>query len=215
MYKGVLFDLDGTLIDTNELIIRSYLHTLKSQLNVHATRQEIVQYFGEPLKITLGRYCSPRQLPDVVKCYRKYNIENHDALTKVFPHVPETLEFLSQKEGFKIAVVTSKMRDTAIKGLRLFGLLDYVDILIGFEDTEEHKPKAAPVIKALNKLGLKPEDALMVGDSPNDIRSAHDAGVPCAVVEYSIIEKSLLAECKPEYWLKTIKDVLKLVRKAY
>ena len=211
MIKGILLDLDGTLIDTNELVIRSYSHTLKSVLNLEISRDEIISYFGEPLKITLGRYCTQEQLSDVVKFYRKFNIDNHDILVKGFPQVQQTLEILKSK-GLKIAVVTSKMRDTTLKGLNLCSLQDYIDIIIAFEDTDEHKPTAAPVIKALEKLELKPEEVLMVGDSPNDIESAHQAGVRCAIVEYSLIKRAELEKFQPDFWLKTLMDINDLIK---
>lgn len=211
MIKGILFDLDGTLINTNELIIKSYQHTLKSFLNLDVSREEIIRYFGEPLKITLGRYCTQEQLPRLVECYRKFNIENHDRLTKCFPNVNQTLRFLKSK-GLKLAVVTSKMRDTALRGLALCELTDYFDIVIAFEDTELHKPTGAPVIKALQELGLRPDEVLMVGDSPNDIQAAHNAGVRCVTVGYSAIDKHILKQFQPEYWIENFEELSDLIK---
>lgn len=214
MIKGILFDLDGTLINTNELIINSYQHTLKSLLNLDVSGEEIIQYFGEPLKITLGRYCTQEQLSRLVEYYRKYNIENHDRLTKCFPNVYATLRTLKSK-GLKLAVVTSKMRDTALRGLSLCQLTDFFDIVITYEDTEEHKPTAAPILKALNELRLKSNEVLMVGDSPNDIQSAHNAGIKCVIVEYSVIDKDILTKYRPDYWIQNFKEIPCLICKAF
>jgi pyrophosphatase PpaX len=210
MVKGILFDLDGTLIDTNELIISSYRYTLKSQLRLEVSREEIIGYFGEPLMITLGRYCSAEQLPQLVKCYREYNLARHDTLTKSFPGVREALQLLKSR-GLLIAVVTSKMRDTAQKGLALLNLLEHIDVLVGFEDTAKHKPDPGPVQKALEYLALDPSQVLMVGDSPYDVRSAHGAGVRCGVVEYSIFERGQLEKEKPDFWLTTLLDLPKYI----
>ena len=207
MVKGILFDLDGTLIDTNELIISSYQYTLKSQLGLEVSREEIIGYFGEPLIITLGRYCSKEQLPQLVKCYREYNLAQHDTLVKSFPGVRETLEELLKSRELQIAVVTSKMRDTALRGLALLNLLEYINVLVGYENTTMHKPDPGPVQKALEYLAIEPSEVVMVGDSPYDVRSAHGAGVRCGVVEYSIFERVQLEKEKPDFWLATLLEL--------
>lgn len=212
MIKGILFDLDGTLIDTNELIITTYIHTLKDQLGLDISREAIISHFGEPLKHTLRRYCTEEELPQLFQCYRSYNLEQHDLLTKGFPGVFETMQALKEK-GYKIAVVTSKMRDTAQRGLELFDLAQFVDGLVGFEDTEEHKPLAGPVLKGLEVLNLLPEEALMIGDSPYDLGSAHNAGVKCGIVKYTIFPPETFKEAKPDFWLNDLTDLLEYLER--
>jgi pyrophosphatase PpaX len=207
MIKGVLFDLDGTLINTNELIVSSYMHTFKNQLGLDVSRNKIISYFGEPLKYTLNRFCSEDQLPRLVDCYRKYNIENHDNLTKSFPGVYQALEILKKELNLSIAVVTSKMRDTAERGLNLFNLYQFIDVLVGFEDTVEHKPKPGPVFKALEILKIEANEVLMVGDSPFDVLCAHNANVCCGIVKYSIFDVEALEKTKPDFWISNLLDL--------
>ncbi|MGI6097372.1 MAG: pyrophosphatase PpaX [Dethiobacteria bacterium] len=210
MIKAVLFDLDGTLIDTYELIIESYNNTFKKYLGFEVPREELIGFIGEPLMKTMARYAEGEQLKTLVKAYRDFNIKNHDRLAKPFPGVDKGLAEL-KKAGYKLIVVTSKMRDTAYQGLELFKLTSFFEDLVGFEDTKEHKPGPAPVLKALDILGVSPEEALMIGDSTYDLYAAHGAGVVCGIVSYSIYPPQVWEAKSPDFWLESIDKLLPLI----
>jgi pyrophosphatase PpaX len=211
MIKAILFDLDGTLIDTNNLIIQSFKHTYKKHLNIDVPESEIVMYFGEPLIDTLARY-DKENAHILIQTYRAYNEGIHDELTLEIKGVKETLSEL-RALGVKVAIVTSKRRALAERGLKLFNLQEFMEIIITPEDTAKHKPDAEPVLKACQLLGIKPEEALMVGDSHFDILCGKNAGAKTCLVNYTILPiENIMKHC-PDYSVDEIKDVLEIVRK--
>ena len=210
MYQAILFDLDGTLLNTNALIIHTFQYTLEKHLGIRAKPEELTPYFGEPLRVTLSRF-APKNVDELVATYRAYNALKHDELTTLFPHVQETLSQL-HKMGIKLGVVTSKFKPSALKGLELFRLTSYFEVIIGLDDTPEHKPHPAPIEKALQELKVKASQTLMVGDSPMDLRCARNAGVDSALVSYSLLPPEVLAAEKPTYVLKDLRDLITILQ---
>jgi pyrophosphatase PpaX len=207
--KAILFDLDGTLINTNELIVETFQYTYKTILNLDVPREEIVQYFGEPLIDTLAKYDS-QKVETLLKTYRDYNFKRHDEIVTIFPGVKETLIQLKDK-GYLLAIVTSKKNNAAQKGLDLFELSPLFDCLVGCDDTEKHKPNPDPILKALDNLNLEPQEALMVGDSPYDLLCGKNAGTFTAVVKYTEHSLERLISLKPDLVLDQIQDLLEFL----
>lgn len=203
--QGILFDLDGTLLNTNELVVKSFQHTLKRELNLDVAEDRLYQYFGEPLRDTLGRFAADR-VEELVQVYREFNIANHDRLVTPFPGVEETVKQLSA-QGLKLAVVTSKIKKTAMMGLKLCGLEDYFQVVIALEDTEHHKPHPEPILKALEILELEKNQVIMVGDSTYDIRCAKNAGIRCAAVSWTTLPQQIIQQEGPDY---LVKDMMEL-----
>jgi pyrophosphatase PpaX len=211
LIKAVLFDLDGTLIDTNDLIIQSFKHTYRKHLNIDVPDSEIVMHFGEPLLATLARY-DEANADILIQTYRAHNEADHDELTKEILGVKETLRELKTL-GIKIGVVTSKRRELAIRGLELFNLHELMEVIITPEDTVKHKPEAEPVLKACELLKILPKEALMVGDSHYDILCGKNAGSKSCLVKYTALPVDKIMKHNPEYAVEEIKDILKIVRK--
>jgi len=182
-YKYVLFDLDGTLINTNKLIIESFRHTYKTGLGLEVSDEEILRYFGEPLIKTLGRY-SEEKADELFRIYIDYNESRHNDTVTIFDGVKELLEDL-ERQGRIVALVTSKRSKVALMGLDLFDIRKHFKAFVTLEDTELHKPNPAPALKALELLGARPEEAIMVGDSVFDIHCAHGAGIKAVLVKWS------------------------------
>lgn len=204
--RSVLFDLDGTLIDTNRLVIESFQYTLKRHLGREVPVTEIVSTFGQPLIEGLRRF-SPEKAEEMLQTYRSYNEARHDATTTLVPGVCETLSAL-KKAGLSLAVVTSKRRVLAMRGLRLFNLEDYMEAIVTLEDTVRHKPEPDPVLKALALLRVNPDEALMVGDSPLDLASARAAGTYTAAALWSALPRDILLAEKPDFVLTKITELL-------
>ncbi|MFZ5943074.1 MAG: pyrophosphatase PpaX [Bacillota bacterium] len=208
--KGILFDLDGTLINTNDLIVETFQYTYKKILDLDVCRDDITCRFGEPLVDTLAQYC-PEKVDLLLKTYRDYNFAKHDDLTTIFPGSKETVIEL-KKRGYSLAVVTSKKNIGAHQGLNLFGLTPYIDCFIGYDDTTSHKPNPEPALKALEGLRIAPQEALMVGDSPYDILCGKNAGTYTAVVKYTEHSLEKLMELKPDYVLNELGDLLSILK---
>lgn len=211
-YQTILFDLDGTLIDTNDLIMTSFLYTLNLYYPGKYTIEDLIPHMGEPLYDQMVLF-GPERPDELVQVYREHNERVHDELVKEFPGVHETLERLAEK-GLKMGVVTSKLRRTAEMGLRLFGFDKYMDSFVCYQDTKQHKPDPAPLLLAMNELGAKPEDTLMVGDSQYDILAAHNTGVDSAGVAWSWKGADFLQSYSPTYMLNDMKDLIAIVEKS-
>jgi pyrophosphatase PpaX len=205
----ILFDLDGTLIDTNELIISTYLHTLEKYFPGKYTREDVLPFLGPTLHDVFGKM-DPDRVEEMVLDYRTYNIANHDALVKEFVGVMETIETLKEK-GYKLAIVTTKREDVAFKGLRLMKLDPFFDVMIAYDHVNKVKPDPEPIFLALEKLGSKPEEALMVGDNFHDVLAGKNAGTKTAGVAWSIKGREYLAKYEPDYMLENMTDLLSIL----
>lgn len=212
--RCVLFDLDGTLIDTNGLIIRSFQHTLRCELGLEISPEQITPFFGEPLAQTLARFAPPERVEQAVATYRAFNRQQHDQLSRPIPGMVETLRFL-QALGIKLGVTTSKQTATAWRGLRLFGLHRYVSAVVGMDQCQQHKPHPEPVLRTLAGLGEEPgPDCLMVGDSPFDVAAGRAAGLTTVAVRWSALPPDQLAASQPDCWVETPADLMALCREG-
>lgn len=185
MINTVLFDFDGTLVNTNDVIIASWQHTYMYYLGREESLEKITACFGEPLLLTMEREfpeVDPRESAEV---YRNFQKENADELVKIFPGIKELLESL-KTDGFRMGVVTSRTRESAQRYMDMFGIGDYFEEMVSCDDTEIHKPNPEPILLCLKKMGITAEEALMMGDSPFDIKCANNAGVKSVLVGWRI-----------------------------
>lgn len=204
----ILFDLDGTLIDTNDLINESFYHTFK-QFGLEFTHEEIVSFNGPPLQETFEKIDLDKA-EAMITTYREHNLAHHDSYVKAFPHVKETLEEL-KKHGLQLGIVTTKMRKTAIRGMKLTGIYDYFNTIIALDDITHAKPHPEPVLRAMENLNAEANTTLMVGDNTHDIESGQHAGVFTAGVAWSLKGEEVLNQCKPTYMLQDMKDLLEII----
>lgn len=204
--KIALFDLDGTLLNTNDLIIETFKYTLKKHLDLDIASEDLIPYMGEPLGKTLNSFCQ-REASNMLQTYRSYNSEKHDDLTTLFPEVRETLSTL-REYGFKIGLVTSKQTAMAIHGLKLFGLYNYFHCIVGSGDTIEHKPHPEPILKAITSIDENYQLAFMVGDTPYDILAARAAGIIPVGVKWSLRLQEL-TDLKPYLIIDDLRDLIK------
>ena len=205
MIKGVIFDLDGTLLNTNELIYKSFEYMFKEVLNLELHKEEITLLYGKPLEVSLQKYTKDNDLiKKMINVYREFNIYHHDSMCNTFKDIPEMLKTL-KKNKIKCAVVTSKKKDMAMKGLIIS------DVVITPEDTEKYKPEAEPALKACEILNLKPEEVMMVGDSPYDLLCGKNAGCLTCGVEYTEISLDELKKVNPDYMIKEPLELLEII----
>ncbi len=209
-YSVILFDLDGTLLDTSELIFTSFKHTFERFCPGKYSREVVIPYFGEPLEETMKRF-NPGQAKAMVETYRKYNLLYHDQLIRIFPEVQEVLAKLYEA-GIKLGVVTNKQRKTAEMGLNHFNLGKYMETMVCYGEAERPKPAAAPILKALKQLNATPDQALMVGDSRFDLLAAREAEVSSVFVKWSIHTLDSIKEFSPTYVIERMSDLLSLVQ---
>ncbi|RHW38918.1 pyrophosphatase PpaX [Neobacillus notoginsengisoli] len=205
----VLFDLDGTLIDTNDLIINSFLHTLNRYYPNQYTREDVLPFLGPTLAETFGKL-NPENIEEMIQIYRTYNIANHDMLVKEFTGVFETVRTLKES-GYKLGIVTTKMHDVVLKGLKLSNLEQFFDVIVALDHVKNPKPDPEPVLLALEQLGSKPETAIMVGDNYHDILGGRNAGTKTAAVAWSVKGRDFLEQFEPDFMLENMADILDIV----
>ena len=207
---AVLFDLDGTLVDSIALLLASMRHTFQGR-----TRQpsdaEWIEGIGTPLPKQLTPYVeSDEDRERLVNRYRTFQYENHDRLMARYEGVIDTLALLYQR-GHPMAIVTSKGNAMMDRGLKFIGADDYIEVAIGYDSVHIHKPDPYPVKAALEKLEYAPHEAVFVGDSPHDINSGNAAGVITIAALWGFFTRSQLEPHKPTYFLDEIKHLPSLI----
>lgn len=205
----ILFDLDGTLIDTNDLIIQSFLHTLGKYYPNQYKREDVLPFIGPSLKETFGGIDAER-VEEMIKVYREFNLAKHDELVEEYDGVKETVAILKEK-GYKLGIVTTKRLDVVKKGLDLTGLAPFFEVIVAFDHVSKLKPDAEPLLKALEQLGSTPEEAIMVGDNFHDILGGKNAGTKTAGVAWTAKGRDYLEQFEPDYMLENMRDLLPIV----
>ena len=212
MIDTILFDFDGTLMDTTDVIVGSWQHTFVTLTGKEGELDRIYKTFGEILEESMAKMFPDNDLNEAVEIYRSYHRDNFGDRIKVFPGMKQLLAELKAK-GVKTAVVTSRAKITAVEGLEHYGLSEYLDALVTCDDTDKHKPDPEPVNIALKKLSSKPENTLMIGDSKFDIMCARNAGVKSVLVGWQIAltPEEINGESGPDYMIEKASDILRFV----
>ncbi|MEO6708201.1 MAG: HAD-IA family hydrolase [Planctomycetota bacterium] len=210
MSDVVLFDLDGTLIDSIELIERSYRHVLSTHPSRAFDRDEWLGGLGRPLKWQFEQWTAdPLEVQRMIATYRAHNNLHHDAMVKPYPGAVEAVESLKRR-GVLLGVVTSKMKAGALRGLACAGFDGLFEVVIGCDDVREPKPAPEPALLALERLGAKESRAFMVGDSPHDIRCGQQAGTRTAAALWGPFSRKLFAQDEPDLWLEHPREIAQL-----
>lgn len=206
----LLFDFDGTLLDTNELIIRTFEHVLGKHYPGKYGRKEILPFLGPTLDETFG-LIDPKKAEQLIGEYREWNIANHDELAKEFDGVSETLRLL-KAEGYKIAIVSTKKNHMVWKGIELLDVDDVFDEVIGLDDVLKPKPDPEPILLALERLDADRNEALMIGDNYHDIVGGKNAGVRTVGVAWTAKGEDFLQKYNPDYMLQHISDIIPIAK---
>ena len=212
-WRGVFFDLDGTLADTVELILMSYRHTMRRHLGEAPPDERWLATIGTPLALQLGDFArSEGERLAMLDTYVAFQRGVHDDMARPFPGALEALSEL-RRRGVRLAIVTSKARGIARRTMEGWGLGDAVDLVVAGDDVVRGKPDPEPVLSALETLGLEelPEEVVFVGDSPFDLRSGRAAGTRTAAVAWGPHERQVLEAEEPDYFLDELEDVLRIV----
>jgi len=193
----LLFDLDGTLLDTNPLIIASFRHTLGYYFPNETYRDEDIFPFIGPTLEKSFKALNESEWKEMQAFYRSFNIAMHDQLVAEYPGVIEGLYRLHAK-GYKMGIVTSKGRPVVEQGLRLFNIDHLFDVVITADDVVHEKPHAEPVERALRALESTEDRAVMVGDNDTDIFSGKNAGTKTVAVGWALKGRAFLEALEPD-----------------
>jgi pyrophosphatase PpaX len=211
LLSTLLFDLDGTLIDSIDLILQSYRHTIRAHRGVEPPDEVWMAGLGTPLWVQFREWTDDdTEIKAMVQTYRDYNLAHHDELVRPYDGVVEEVRRL-RAGGKALGLVTSKLRGGALRGLRLVGLEDSFDVVIGSDDVTHPKPHPEPVLTALDRMHAKAEGAVFIGDSRHDMESGRAAGVKTAAALWGPFDRRHLEDLRPDYWLEQPADLSRLL----
>ncbi len=210
---ALLFDLDGTLIDSIELLLTCMEHAFTGR-SPAPSRAAWTAGIGTPLRTQLAEWCDDdAAVEELVGKYRDFQDLHLERLTSPYPGV---LDFFAwaRGEGHATGLVTSKGRGMTARSLEHVGLADSFDTIVTYEDTERHKPGPEPVQLALDRLGLPASRAIFLGDSTHDMHSGRAAGVRTAAALWGPFSREELAPAEPTWWLHSIDELRPIVASA-
>lgn len=212
----IIFDFDGTLACTNDIIVESWQATFEHYLGYVPERRKIEAMFGETIRYTIATNFPNETFDDVCGYYRAYQNAHSDGKVYVFDGIRELLDELHAR-GYKVGVATSRTGNSFWSYMKELGMEDDITVVVAAEDVSKHKPDPESVIVALEKLGGsadRPEEAIMIGDTKFDIGSAMNAGVDSVLVGWShyVDEEDMKAAgYEPTYRIAKPLDLLELI----
>ena len=209
-YPVVLFDLDGTVVDSGPIILASMRHATREVLGTEHTDDELMQAVGGPgLEAQLSVF-GPDDVDELVRVYRAHNEPLHDTL-EAFAGMEEVLVRL-QAEGRRLGVVTAKRRSTVELAFASVPLGHLFETVVGGDETEKHKPDPEPLLLAAERMGVDPSQTAYVGDSPFDVGAAKAAGMYAIAVTWGRIhDRSRLEQAEPDAIVDSPEELLEHV----
>ena len=216
MLKTIIFDFDGTIGNTQQIILRSMQATIKELGLPERTDSQCAAMIGLPLT-----QCFTNLYPDFTETvvdeekgalcaatYRRLFDEfNEPGAVPLFPHVPETIKELHQK-GIELTIASSRSHQTLDAYVRDLQLGEYIQYILGVEDVEDAKPGPGPVLKTLKDFGRLPEECIVVGDTKYDIQMAHNAGVKAVGVTYGNGSRKEMEEENTEWIIDDFAEMI-------
>jgi len=197
-YKCIIFDMDGTLTQTNQLIYDAFNHIAEKYLQKRLTPQEIVAYFGPPERGAVEKMIGSEHIDEAMAEYYAFYNDKHSALASLYPGIIDILKFLHSKDVL-VALFTGKGRTTTDITLEQFEIERYFDITITGDDVGEFKPSGDGIRRILSRFGLAPNEVLMVGDAVADVLAAREVGSDIASVVWDSYGKHDVLKLNADY----------------
>lgn len=208
----VIFDLDGTLTRTNELIFASFNHVAQKYLGKTLTNEEIIGLFGPPeergMSVLVGSDAAAPAMEDLCDYYKRY----HHELASLHHGVEDILRYL-QSHGVKIALFTGKGRRTTEITLRELNIHRYFDLIVSGSDVVNHKPHHEGITRVLQTFSLRPSEVLMVGDALADLKASRAAGVRMAAVVWDSYDRDRVMQAHADYLFAEVEELYAWLRK--
>lgn len=208
---AVIFDLDGTLLNTDLLIRKSFEHVFHHyKPDYQISEEEHLSFLGPALKETFSRYFPEDMIDELIDYYRDYNHQHHQTYVTIYPHIQETLKILKEK-GYPLAVVTTKYRHAALIGLDLFALTPYFDMVLGMDDVENVKPHPEGILKVMQSLGC--QKGLYIGDNVTDMKAGQNAGIYCAGVKWTPKGYQAMQDLHPDLMIDDMLEIIEFIER--
>lgn len=207
--RAVLFDLDGTLLDSYQLITSAFRHACTAVLGREVSDAEVTSRWGQPLSDRFAAIAAGR-IPELVAAYTDFYSLHVDQLAALFPGVREMLGQLAER-GLRLGVVTSKRRASTAEALEKFGLRPFIRVAVSAEDVDAPKPAPDPIVLAAKQLGAASEETWMVGDGVLDMQAARAAGAASVAAVWGTRERDALLASDPDYVAERPEDVVEIL----
>ncbi|GAA0176742.1 pyrophosphatase PpaX [Clostridium sediminicola] len=211
MIKCILFDFDGTLIDTNEAVIESLKDSIESFTGRVVDFKELIPILGKPI-VEQMKYFSEEMCSDMVEHYRTGYRSREEEKTFIFENIEEMLRVLKSK-GYKIGITSNKSRRGINYGLNRFNLVSYIDFIISVDDVEKKKPHPECINKVIKENGYSIDELIIIGDSPHDINCGINAGIKTALVSWTLFPMKEFKSASPDYVLKDPLELVEVIEK--
>jgi pyrophosphatase PpaX len=195
--KCVVFDMDGTLAQTNQLIYDSFNYIAEKYEGRKFAIPEIVALFGPPEEVCMQNMVGKDRCGAAMKDYLQFYRANHNRLATLVPGIEDVLKFIKSR-GVSLAVFTGKGTSTAEITLEEFGIRQYFDYVVSGTDVKNHKPSSEGLEKIIAHFGVQPEEVLMVGDHTSDVEAAHEAGANIAAVVWDSYVKEKIVQMETD-----------------
>ncbi len=203
--RCIIFDMDGTLTRTNQLIYDSFNHVAEKYINKRLAPTEIVALFGPPEKEAVENMIGSSHIDDAMKEYYSFYREKHNELASLYPGIKQLLEFV-KKRGLLVCLFTGKGSRTTQISLEKFGIGQYFDMVVTGDDVEHFKPSGDGINRIMKRFSLRPEEVLMVGDSVADIKASRESGVRVAAVVWDSYSKENVIQTATDHLFHTVQD---------
>lgn len=208
----ILFDLDGTLLDTEKAIFASYEQVLKEtrpQLNV--SKEELLELLGPTLNQGLAKYLKPEEIESAIKRYRELNIQFHPTHVTMIDGAKEVISQL-KKDGYRVGIVSSKKKEVCLLGLSLFDMQDDFEVIIGYDEVSKHKPDPEGIFNACVEMGVGHDEVIYVGDSVSDVEAAKAAAVYSIGFVLNPDRKEALVASKPNKIIERLTEITSVLK---
>ncbi len=211
MFNAILFDLDGTICNTNDLIIAS-LRNVFSETSSKSDDIDILKYWGKPLKYQLKTFLPGRNdYDDLADIYRDYYRKNQSHLLKEFDGIHDMLIRLNSDDKI-VGIVTNKLTEIAKETLDALNYSQYFKIVVGCDMVENVKPNPEPILKAMELLKLSKINTIYIGDNVDDVTAAKLSEISSGIVDWTLADKKVLQNTLPDFFFKTPCDILSSVK---
>jgi HAD superfamily hydrolase (TIGR01509 family) len=209
----IIFDLDGTLTQTNELIFATFNHVTEKYIGKTYKPDEITKMFGPPEEIAIERLIGKERIDEAMYDFYSFYEKHHPRMANAYDGIRETLEYLKSKQ-LRLAIFTGKGKRSTLISLDILGIKNYFDTVITGSDVENHKPSAEGITKVMKEFGVAPHQVLMVGDAVADVKAAHEAGVKIAAVLWDSYGKDKVMQLEVDYTFHNVPEFFGWLKKS-
>ena len=204
MFKGIIFDIDGTLTSTNELIFKSFNYIAKKYLNRTFTDEETISLFGPTEDVILKQWCG-NDFKAARKDYYEFYKSNHN-LASLYPGIKNLLDYLKMKKVL-LGIFTGKGRQASLITLEELDIVNYFNLIVTGDDVANHKPSAEGILQFINKVKLMQEEVLMIGDSVGDVKASKEAGIKIASALWDSYSAERVKNLGSDYYFNSVDEL--------